>query len=147
MQKERKREFPNPEELTALLQKIDAELAIRRTKMDTSDSSVIKSRIWISVDISACTFSATWISWKKKWLNSGSNVYAMMAAMIFQWNVHSIIVRWKCGQRMHAACTNSNVQQMSFKEKNRSVSGENIQADTVQYSISQHWQLRLLLSW
>ena len=36
MQKERKREFPNPEELTALLQKIDAELAIRRTKMDTS---------------------------------------------------------------------------------------------------------------
>ena len=29
MQKERKREFPNPEELTALLQKIDAELAIR----------------------------------------------------------------------------------------------------------------------
>ena len=36
MQKERKREFPNSEELTALLQKIDAELAIRRTKMDTS---------------------------------------------------------------------------------------------------------------
>ena len=36
MQKERKRELPNPEELTALLQKIDAELAIRRTKMDTS---------------------------------------------------------------------------------------------------------------
>lgn len=36
MQKERKREFPNPEELTALLQKIEAELAVRRTKMDTS---------------------------------------------------------------------------------------------------------------
>ena len=36
MQREKKREFPNPEELTALLQKIDAELAIRRTKMDTS---------------------------------------------------------------------------------------------------------------
>lgn len=36
MQKERKREFPNSEELTALLRKIDAELAIRRTKMDTS---------------------------------------------------------------------------------------------------------------
>lgn len=36
MQKERKREFPNPEELTALLHKIDAELDIRRTKMDTS---------------------------------------------------------------------------------------------------------------
>lgn len=36
MQKERKREFPNSEELTALLQKIDAELDIRRTKIDTS---------------------------------------------------------------------------------------------------------------
>lgn len=36
MQREKKREFPNSEELTALLQKIDAELAIRRTKMDTS---------------------------------------------------------------------------------------------------------------
>lgn len=36
MQKDRKREFPNSEELTALLRKIDAELAIRRTKMDTS---------------------------------------------------------------------------------------------------------------
>ena len=83
MQREKKREFPNPEELTALLQKIDA------------DSSVIKSRIWISVDISACMFSATWISWKRKWSNSGSSVSATMAAMIFPWNVHSIIVRWK----------------------------------------------------
>lgn len=36
MQREKKREFPNPEELTALLQKIEAELAVRRTKMDTS---------------------------------------------------------------------------------------------------------------
>lgn len=36
MQKERKREFPNPEELSAILQKIEAELAIRKTKMDTS---------------------------------------------------------------------------------------------------------------
>ena len=35
MQREKKREFPNPEELTALLQKIDAELAIRRTKIQT----------------------------------------------------------------------------------------------------------------
>ena len=83
MQKERKREFPNPEELTALLQKIDAELAIRRTKMDTS--RLLGYQIE-DLDIR-----------KKKWLNSGSNVYAMMAAMIFQWNVHSIIVRWKCG--------------------------------------------------
>ena len=36
MQRERKREFPNPEDLSALLQKIEAELAVRRTKMDTS---------------------------------------------------------------------------------------------------------------
>lgn len=36
MQKERKREFPDPEELSAILQKIEAELAVRRTKMDTS---------------------------------------------------------------------------------------------------------------
>lgn len=36
MQRERKRVFPNPEDLSALLQKIEAELAVRRTKMDTS---------------------------------------------------------------------------------------------------------------
>ncbi len=36
MQREKKREFPNPEDLSALLQKIEAELAVRRTKMDTS---------------------------------------------------------------------------------------------------------------
>lgn len=36
MQRERKREFPNPEDLSALLQKIEAELAVRRTKMVTS---------------------------------------------------------------------------------------------------------------
>lgn len=36
MQRERKREFPNPEDLSALLQKIEAELAVRRAKMDTS---------------------------------------------------------------------------------------------------------------
>lgn len=36
MQRERKREFPNPEDLSALLQKIEAELAVRRTKMETS---------------------------------------------------------------------------------------------------------------
>lgn len=96
MQREKKREFPNP-------RRADSSSAENRRRISYTqnengyipDSSVIKSRIWISVDISACMFSATWISWKRKWSNSGSSVSATMAAMIFPWNVHSIIVRWK----------------------------------------------------